>query len=356
MTSETQTSTTDRTQQGPAQAPTASQQAAPMPAMIQAVIQTGYGGAEVMRCVAIERPRPGPREVLVEVRAAGMDRGTWHLMTGRPYLMRLVTGLLRPQQPVLGYDVAGTVVQVGAEVSRFRPGDEVFGIARGSFAELAVAQEDKLARKPAGLSFTQAAVSGVSALTALQSLEAGGLTKGERVLIIGASGGVGTFAVQLARMLGAEVTAVCSTGKLELVRSLGAVRVIDYTTTDFTEEGSYDLILDGGGNTPLARLRRILAPKGRLVFVGGEQGGDWSAGFGRQLRALLLAPFVKQRFIPFLVKEHFTGLERLAQFLAAGTLRPVIDRECPLSEVAQAMRDLEAGRVRGKIAVRVASP
>jgi NADPH:quinone reductase-like Zn-dependent oxidoreductase len=321
---------------------------------VRAVVQTGYGGAEVLQLAAIERPRPGPREVLVQVRAAGLDRGTWHLMTGRPYLVRLVIGLVRPKQPVLGLDVAGTVVAVGAEVTRFKPGDEVFGIGRGSFAELTVAREDKLAHKPAGLSFAQAAVSGVSALTALQALEAGRFTKGERVLIIGASGGVGTFAVQLARLLGAEVTAVCSTSKVELVRSLGAAHVLDYTTTDFTQQGTYDLILDIAGNTRLAKLRRILTPTGRLVFVGGENGGDYTAGFGRQLYALLLAPFVKQRFLPFMAKEHYTDLERLARWLEAGSLRPVIDRECPLQDVAQAMRDLEDGRVRGKVAVVVA--
>lgn len=320
---------------------------------MQAIVQEGYGGAEVLKLTTRARPRPGPREVLLKVHAAGMDRGTWHIMTGRPYLARLALGLGRPRQPVAGLDVAGTVLEVGEGVSRFKPGDEVFGIARGSFAELAVALEDKLARKPAGVAFTQAAVSGVSALTALQGLEAGGLTKGERVLITGASGGVGSFAVQLARLLGAEVTAVCSTGKVELVRSLGAARVLDYTTTDFTQQGTYDLILDIAGNTPLAKLRRILTPAGRLVFVGGEHGGDYTAGFGRQLGALLLAPFVKQRFVPFLAKEHFTDLERMARWLESGEVRPAIDRECALPDVATAMRDLEAGRVRGKVAIRV---
>jgi NADPH:quinone reductase-like Zn-dependent oxidoreductase len=261
-------------------------------------------------------------QLQVQVRAAGLDRGTWHLMTGRPYLVRLVTGLVRPKQPVVGLDVAGTVVEVGAQVTRFKPGDEVFGIGRGSFAEFTVAREDKLARKPSGISFAQAAVSGVSALTALQSLEAGRLTKGERVLIIGASGGVGTWAVQLARLLGAEVTAVCSASKVDLVRALGAMNVIDYTTTDFTQQGSYDLILDVGGNTPLARLRPLLTPVGRLVFVGGEKGGDWTGGFGRQLTAFLLAPFVKQRFVAFMTKEHCTDLERLARWLEAGAVRP----------------------------------
>jgi NADPH:quinone reductase-like Zn-dependent oxidoreductase len=320
---------------------------------MQAMVQTGYGGVEVLQAATIARPRPQPGEVLVQVRAAGLDRGTWHLMTGRPYLVRLVTGLARPKQPVLGLDVAGTVVEVGAQVTRFAPGDQVFGIGRGSFAELAVAQQDKLARKPSGLSFAQAAVSGVSALTALQSLEAGRLARGERVLIIGASGGVGTWAVQLARLLGAEVTAVCSASKMELVRALGATQVIDYTTTACT--GSYELILDVAGNTPLARLRRLLTPTGRLVFVGGENGGDFTAGFGRQLKALLLAPFVKQRFIPFMTKQHSPDLERLARALEAGAVRPVLDRECPLRDLAQAMSDLEAGRVRGKVAMIVSA-
>lgn len=323
------------------------------PQTMEAVVQAGYGGAEVLRTGRVERPKPGTHEVLVRVRAAGMDRGTWHLMTGRPYLVRLVSGLTKPKQGVPGLDVAGVVVEVGAGVTRFKVGDEVFGIGRGSFAQFTVAREDKLALKPAGLTFAQAAVSGVSALTALQSLEAGRVTKGERVLIIGASGGVGTWAVQLAKLLGAEVTAVCSGAKAELVRALGATTVIDYRTTDFTQAGQYELILDMGGNTALSKLRRVLTPTGRLVFVGGENGGDWSAGFGRQLWAMVLAPFVKQRFVPFMAKEHFVDLERLSTWLAAGALRPVLDRECPLREVPAAMRDLEAGRVRGKVAITI---
>jgi NADPH:quinone reductase-like Zn-dependent oxidoreductase len=255
---------------------------------MRAILQSGYGSTEVLRLGTAERPTPREGEVLVHVHAAGLDRGTWHLMTGRPYLMRIMGfGFSAPKNPVPGLDLAGTVVEVGAKVTRFRAGDAVFGIGEGSFAEYARAREDKLAHKPASLTYEQAAVLGVSGITALQGLRhSGEVRAGERVLIIGASGGVGTYAVQLAKAFGAEVTGVCSTAKLELVRSIGADHVIDYTQSDFADGArQYDLIVDIGGNTPLRRLRRALTPTGRLVFVGGEHGGDWSAGFGRQLRA-----------------------------------------------------------------------
>ena len=335
--------------------PTTTTQTAPGP--MRAVLQAGYGGAEVLSVGVAPRPTPGEREVLVAVAGAAIDRGTWHLMTGRPYLMRLMGfGFRAPKQPIPGIDVAGTVVAVGAKVTRFKPGDRVFGIGNGTHAEFTCASEDKLALAPEKLPLAEAAVLGVSALTALQALtEAGKLARGERVLILGASGGVGTFAVQIARALGAHVTGVCSASKLELVRSLGAEEVIDYRTTDYADGSArYDLILDVGGNTPLSRLRRALTPTGRLVFVGGENGGDWTAGFGRVLGAMLLSPFVKQRFVPFMAREHFSGLERIAEMVQAGEVRPVIDRRVPLAGVAEALRELEAGRVRGKIAVSVA--
>lgn len=322
---------------------------------MRALLQSGYGSFEVLRLGERERPSPGPGEVLIEVRAAGLDRGTWHMMTGRPYLMRVMGfGFSAPKNPVPGLDVAGVVLEVGPQVTRFRPGDEVFGIAQGSFAELSVAREDKLAKKPSSLSFEEAAVLGVSGLTAQGALDAGAPKPGERVLIIGASGGVGSLAVQQAKALGAEVTGVCSTAKVERVRALGADRVIDYRQQDFADGTvRYDLILDIGGNTPVGRLRRALTPTGRLVFVGGENGGDWTGGFGRQLWALCLAPFVKQRFIMLMNKEHYTGLERLAALALEGKLRPLVDRSIGLAAIPDALRALEAGEVSGKVAIKV---
>jgi NADPH:quinone reductase-like Zn-dependent oxidoreductase len=323
---------------------------------MRAILQAGYGSTEVLRLATSERPKPRQGEVLVQVSAAGLDRGTWHLMTGRPYLMRIMGfGFLAPNSPVPGLDLAGTVVEVGPNVTRFQVGDTVFGIGEGSFAEYTRAREDKLAHKPASLSFEQAAVLGVSGITALGALDAGHVQAGERVLIIGASGGVGSFAVQIAKALGAQVTGVCSTGKVDTVRSIGADHVIDYTRHDFADGATrYDLVLDIGGNTPLPRLRRALTETGRLVFVGGENGGDFTAGFGRQLQALALAPFVRQRFVMLMSREHFSDLERLATLVEAGKLAPVIDRRCPLASVAEALRDLEAGKVCGKVAVSVA--
>lgn len=323
-------------------------------APVRALVQSGYGSTDVLSVGTVERPRPGAREVLVAVRAAGLDRGTWHLMTGRPYLMRLMGfGFSAPKQPVPGLDLSGTVVEVGPGVTRFAVGDEVFGLGSGSFAELAVASEDKLAKKPASLSFEEAAVTGVSALTAWQALTSSGrLAAGERVLILGASGGVGTFAVQIAKALGAHVTAVCSAAKADLVRCLGADVVLDYRAGDVTASSArYDLVLDVGGGLPVGRLRRVMTETGRLVFVGNEHGGDWTAGFGRQLFALALQPFVKQRFVMLMANEHYEGLEALAKLADDGALRPVVDRRVGLPEVASAMRALEAGEVRGKVVV-----
>ncbi len=323
---------------------------------MRALLQSGYGSADVLRLGTAERPVPAAGEVVVKVHAAGIDRGTWHLMTGRPYLMRVMGfGFRGPNSPVPGLDLAGTVVEVGPGVSRFVVGDAVFGIGQGAFAEYARAREDKLVKKPAGLSFEQAAVLGVSGGTALQALALGQLRAGEKVLIIGASGGVGTFAVQLARAQGAEVTGVCSAAKADLVRRLGAHQVLAHDRGDFAD-GSvrYDLVLDLGGNTPLSRLRRAMTATGRLVFVGGELGGDWTAGFGRQLGALLLGLFVKQRFAMLGSKEHFSHLEPLAAAYQRGELIPALERTVSLAEVPAALRDMEAGRVRGKIAVTLA--
>lgn len=323
---------------------------------MRAVVATRYGGSEVMALVHAPVPRVGEREVLVRVRAAGLDRGTWHLMAGKPYLLRLFGfGLRRPKQPVMGRDLAGTVVGVGAKVTRFASGDEVLGIGEGSFAEQVCAREDKLVKKPRSLSFEQAAVLGISGLTALHAIDSSGVRAGQRVLIIGASGGVGSYAVQLAKARGAEVTAVCSGTKAEWVRSLGAAAVVDYRRQDFAQAGRrYDVILDGGGHSRLSRLRRVLAPKGTVVFIGSEQGGDLTGGiFTRPLLGALLGLFTGQRFKMLLNREHFSGLEGLVHCFEAGQLAPALDQVIPLERAGEAMRALETGAVRGKIAIAV---
>jgi NADPH:quinone reductase-like Zn-dependent oxidoreductase len=320
---------------------------------MQAIVQDTYGSVSVLRPARISLPQIGASEVLLRVHAAGLDRGTWHLMTGKPYLLRLVFGIGKPKNPVRGREVSGTVLAVGPAVTRFSPGDEVYGIGRGTFAEYAAAPEDKLARKPANATFEQAAVAPVSALTALQALTNVGRVKhGDKVLVIGASGGVGSHAVQLAKAFGADVTGVCSTSKLDLVRSLGADHVIDYTTEDFADgTRRYDLILDIAGNPAPTRLRRALTSTGTAVLVGGEDGGSMTGGIGRQLRARALSLFVRQRLTTVLCKERSADLERLTELIGAGKLTPSVDRSYPLDQVAEAMGYLEAGRARGKIAI-----
>ena len=264
---------------------------------MKAVVRDRYGSADVLAVRDVERPVAGDGEVLVRVRAAGLDRGAWHVMTGQPYLMRIAGfGLRRPKNHGLGTELAGVVEAVGAGVTGLNPGDAVFGVGSASFAEYTVARPAGLAPAPANLTSEQAAAVPVSAVTALQALRYHGQLKaGQSVLVIGASGGVGSFAVQLAKAFGATVTGVCSTAKTDLVRSLGADRVIDYTTGDIAAGGQrFDLVLDIGGNRPVAVLRRLLKPKGTLVLVGGEGGGRWT-GLGRQLRSMMLSPFVGQR-------------------------------------------------------------
>jgi NADPH:quinone reductase-like Zn-dependent oxidoreductase len=324
--------------------------------VMRAIVQDGYGSTEVLRLAEVDRPDIAPHEVLVKVGAAGMDRGTAHLMTGKPYLMRILGfGFRRPKNRVPGLDVAGTVAAVGSEVTRFAPGDEVFGVSRGSFAEYAAAREDKLAHKPANLTFEQAAVVPISASTALQGLrDSGRIEAGQKVLIIGASGGVGTYAVQLAKAFGTEVTGVCSISKVDLVRSIGADHVIDYTREDYLDGArQYDLILDIGGNSGLSRLRRTLTPAGTLVIVGGEEGGNLIGGFDRQLRAVGLSLFVRQRLTMLVAKEDHSYLEALNPFIESGEVVPVIDKTYPLSQVSEAMGHLESGRARGKIAITI---
>src|SRR3954453_18146283 len=281
-------------------------------ATMRAVVQDQYGSSDVLRVARVARPVTADHEVLVRVHAAGLDRGTEHLMTGKPYVMRLGFGLRKPKNPVSGRDVAGTVAEVGSSVTRFAVGDEVYGIAPGSFAEYAGAREDKLARKPVNLSFTQAAVVPVSAGTALRAIvDVGKVRAGQSVLVVGASGGVGAFAVQLAKAFGAEVTGVCSTAKLDLVSSLGADHVLDYTREDFADGSRrYDLILDIGGSTSVRRLRKALEPRGTLVFVGGENSGSLT-GMGRQLRGVLMSPFLRQRLALLVAKMRAGDYESL---------------------------------------------
>jgi NADPH:quinone reductase-like Zn-dependent oxidoreductase len=320
---------------------------------MKAITQDRYGSADVLRLRDIDEPTPGEREVLVEVQAAGIARGVLHVMTGEPYLMRLVGfGLLRPKNPVLGQDVAGTVTATGDGVTRFDVGDEVFGIAKGSFAEYAVAREDKLSHKPENLSFARAAAMPISGLTALGALDAAGVTVGSNVLIVGASGGVGTYAVQIAVALGATVTGVASGAKADLVTELGAQHVIDYTREDFADGShTYDVIVDTGGMTPVSRLRTALQPKGTLVIVGGESGSTWSPGLGRQLKAAVMSPIVSQRLTSILAKEHYSGLDRLAKLAATRDVVPRVERSYALAEVPDAVRHLEAGKVRGQVVI-----
>jgi NADPH:quinone reductase-like Zn-dependent oxidoreductase len=304
---------------------------------MRAIVQDAYGSADRLHMSKIQKPVIAADEVLVQVRAAGVDRGTYHLMRGEPYLMRILGfGFRGPKNRVPGLDVAGTVVAVGGGVTRFKVGDEVFGIGRGSFAEFAAAREDKLVRKPAGLSFEQAAVVAVSGLAALQGLRAGRIAAGQNVLIIGASGGVGSYAVHLAKAFGATVTGVASTAKTGLVRSIGADQVMDYTREDFADgRQHYDLILDIGGNNGLSRLRRALTPRGTLVIAGAE-GARWT-GVGRQLRALILSPVVPQRLTMYISAHRQADLEALRQQVEAGHITPIVGKTYPLPEVPEAI-------------------
>jgi NADPH:quinone reductase-like Zn-dependent oxidoreductase len=323
---------------------------------MQAIARDTYGPADGLELRTIDRPEIGGGEVLIRVHAAGVDRGVWHVMTGLPYPIRLAGyGLRAPRIPVPGADVAGVVEAIGGDVTRFAPGDEVFGIGVGAFAQYARAREDKLAPKPVNLTVRQAAAVGISGTTALQALrDHAHVQAGQSVLIVGASGGVGSYAVQLAKAFGAEVTAVCSTSKVEMVRSLGADHVIDYAHADFAASGRrYDAILDIGGNASLARLRRALAPHGTLVIAGGETAGRWLGGNDRQVRALVLSRFVGQTLTTFVAKENHEDLLVLKELIEAGKLTPAIDRAFPLAEAGQAISYLLDGHVRGKVVITV---
>ena len=323
---------------------------------MKAIVQDEYGSPDVLELRDIDIPEIGDEEVLVRVHAAGVGRDVWHVMAGLPYPIRLAGyGLRAPKNPVIGSDMAGVVEAVGNKVSTFQPGDEVFGIGRGSYAEYARASEDKLAPKPENLTFEQAAVLAIMGSTALQALrDQGKVREGQEVLIIGASGGVGTYAVQIAKAFGAQVTGVCSTAKAEMVRSIGADHVIDYRREDFAEgDKRYDVVLDIGGNSSVARLRRALSPRGTLVIVGGEGGGRWLGGLQRQLWATMLSPFVGQKLGTFVSTPNHEDLLVLGELIESGKVTPVIDRTYPLAEVPEAIRYLEGGHARGKVLITV---
>jgi NADPH:quinone reductase-like Zn-dependent oxidoreductase len=326
---------------------------------MKAIVQDRYGDLDVLEFRDIDQPVPKDNEVLVRVHAAGLHRGDWHVMTGLPYLIRIVVpslGLRKPKVRVRGMDVAGRVEAVGGNVTRFQPGDAVFGWCDGSFAEYACAPEGQLAPKPTNLSFEQAAAVPISGFAALQGLrDVGEVQAGQKVLVIGAAGGVGLFAVQLAKAFGAEVTGVCSTTQVDLVRSIGADDVIDYTRDDVTDgTRHWDLIVDTAGRRTLSQLRRALTPRGTLVIVGGEGAGRWLGGFDRNLRAPVLSRFVGQRLRMLASKERQEDLQTLRELIEAGKLTPVIGRTYPLGEVPEAIRQLVEGHGRtGKIVITV---
>ena len=327
---------------------------------MKAIVYYNYGSPDVLKCEEIEKPTAGDNEVLIRVRAASVNPFDWHFMRGTPYMVRIQAGLRKPKDKRLGVDVAGQVEAVGRNVTQFRPGDEVFGACRGAFAEYACASESALVMKPDNVTFEQAASVPIAALTAVQGLRLGGLgdkgqiQPGQKVLINGAAGGVGTFAVQIAKSFGADVTGVCSTRNVDMVRSIGADRVIDYTQEDFTKSGQrYDLLFDCVGNHSLLACRRVLNPKGIYIPVGGE-GGRWMIGpLARSITALVLSRFVSQKLVAFfLARLSKDGdLAILRELMKAGKVTPVIDKRYRLSEVPEAIRYLEEGHARGKVVI-----
>jgi NADPH:quinone reductase-like Zn-dependent oxidoreductase len=322
--------------------------------MMKAIVQTRYGSPDVLQLKDIDKPVVKDDEVLVRVHAAAVNIGDWHLLRGMPYAMRMAFGLLKPRREIPGLDMAGQVEAVGRNVTQFRPGDEVFGWCKGAFAEYACAAENDLLPKPANLTLEQSAAVGDSAFTALAAVrDQGRVQPGDRVLINGASGGVGTFAVQIAKSFGANVTGVSSTGNVDMVRSIGADQVIDYTNEDFTQtEQRYDAMLDLVGNRSLNDCRRTLVPGGTYVVVGVRDMGRL-VGLGRQFKALLLSPFVRQRMRVFVVKHNRQDLAVLKDLVEAGKVAPVIDRRYTLSDVAEALRYQGEGHTQGKIVIAV---
>jgi NADPH:quinone reductase-like Zn-dependent oxidoreductase len=324
---------------------------------VKAIVQKAWGTdpEATLDLREVDRPTIGDGEVLVRVAAASVDRGTVHCMTGQPYAMRLAGfGVRRPKAPNPGRALAGTVEAVGTKVDSFEPGDEVYGTCAGSFAEYAAAQPEMLASKPESLSFEHAAAAPISGVTALQAVRKAGVAAGSHVLIIGASGGVGTFAVQIAKAFGAEVTGVCSTEKSDLVRSIGADHVLDYARDQISDGGHrYDVILDIAGNRSLSELRRALNKRGTLVIIGGETGGRWLGGFDRSLRAVILSPFVSQSLGMLTSKENTTDLEALRELIDKGAVAPTVDRSYPLAETSGAIRCVQDGRTRGKVVITI---
>jgi len=319
---------------------------------MRAVVQDVYGASDVLRIEEVPVPTLKPNEVLIRVKAAGIDAGAWHLMTGIPYLVRLAIGLRKPRVRTVGADVAGSIESIGANVTGFSVGDEVFGAGSATFAEFAVARFDKIVHKPANVSFEQAAATAISGVTALQALRAGGLESGQRVLVLGASGGVGSFVVQLAKARGAWVTGVGSAAKLEFIRSLGADEVFDYAATDVTDGiRTFDLVIDTGGNRPLAQVRRALTPTGTLIIVGGDGGGAVLQGLERSMGAGLLSPFVKQKLAGLVSLVKAPDLAELAQLLEEGTIAPAVDKVFPLDDAPAAMAYFEQHRARGKVVI-----
>ena len=323
---------------------------------MKAIVQDRYGSPTVLELREIDKPVVKDDEVLVRVRAASANPADWHFMRGLPYIMRPQSGLGKPKNSVLGRDISGQVEAVGKDVTRFRPGDEVFAnVETGGFAEYTCVSEGLLVPKPANLTFEQAAAVPLAALTALQGLrDKGKVQPGQKVLIIGASGGVGTFAVQIAKALGVEVTGVCSTRNVEMVRSLGADHVIDYTQEDFTQsKQTYDLIFQLAGTRSPSDCRRALTPRGTLVLSSGESDGRWIGPVDRIIKAVVLSPFVSQKLGSFLAKPSKDDLQFLKELIEAGKVKPVIDRTYPLSEAPDAIRYLEEGHARGKVVITV---
>jgi NADPH:quinone reductase-like Zn-dependent oxidoreductase len=333
--------------------------AATTAAGMQAIMYRCYGSPAVLKLETIAKPAPAAGEILVRVRAASVNPIDWHYMRGTPYLVRADSGLGVPKDPRFGGDFAGTVEAVGADVTHFHPGDEVFGGKNGAFAEYLVVREDRsVVLKPANVSFEEAAAVPVAGLTALQALrDKGQLRAGQKVLINGASGGVGTFAVQIAKAWGADVTGVCGARSVPMVQSLGADHVIDYSREDFTRGAvRYDLILDTVGSHTLAEYRRVLTPRGTLVLVGSNEKGVWIGPLLPSLRALLLSPFVSQKLLPFLAEFNPQDLETLRAMLQKGEIKPVIDRRYSLAQVSDAMRYLEEGHAHGKVVIDMPAP
>jgi len=327
--------------------------------LMKAIRYRCYGSPEVLELAEVAKPTPADDEVLVKVHAASVNPLDWHYMRGKPYIMRLSSGIGRPADPRFGVDFAGTVEAVGKNVQRFKPGDEVFGGKSGALAEYVTVREDRaLVLKPASISFDEAAAVPIAAITALQAVrDKGQVEPGQKVLVNGASGGVGTFAVQIAKSYGAEVTGVSSTRNVELVRSLGADHVIDYKQQDFTRGAQrYDVIIDNVGNHPLLAYRRVLEPDGIVVMVGGPSDDPWIGPLARPIRAALLSPFVSQRFAMLMAELNPEDIGVLRDLLAAGKLKPVIDRRYTLPEVPTAIAYLEEGRARGKVVIAVAGP